>query len=262
MLPLAGSEIPDSPEALAAALRAGLAARGLSARDVTARGAWPALDSLTLDLTGIQISRSQRLELPGEPRTAGFTAAQFELMAAPAELESAPIAVSLRAEQAAFEFAPAADGQRLLMMKRAVHGEVTIEMARVDLERLLHSLAAEAAREHGVEIKSTRLSVTTRGPRGLSLAAEVIAKMFIATATVTLSGDLDLDEQLTARLSNLQFRGEGMIATLAGGIIRPQLARLEGRTFPLMSFALGEISLRDVQVSAGETLRLSARFGS
>src|SRR5437588_802452 len=105
MLPLAGSEIPDSPEALAAALRAGLSARGLSARDVTARGAWPALDSLTLDLTGVQISRSQRLALPGEPRTAGFAAAQFELIATPAELESAPVAVSLRAEQAAFEFA-------------------------------------------------------------------------------------------------------------------------------------------------------------
>ena len=81
-------------------------------------------------------------------------------------------------------------------------------------------------------------------------------------ATVTLSGDVDLDEQLTARLSNLRFSGDGMVANLAGGFIRPKLATLEGRTFPLMSFALGEITLRDVQLQAGETLRLSAQFGS
>ncbi|HYR59363.1 MAG TPA: hypothetical protein VEO95_12070 [Chthoniobacteraceae bacterium] len=262
MLPLAGSEIPASPDALAAALKDGLAARGLAARDVTARGAWPALDSLRLDLTGSQISRSQRFAFAEKTRAGGFTAAQFELVAAPAELESAPVHVSLRAEQCAFEFAPAANGELLVVIRHAAHGHVAIEMARVDFERLLHSLAAEAARERGVDVKSTKIQVSSRGPRAISVSAEVTAKMFIATTTMMLGGDLDIDEHFNARLSNLQFRGDGMIGNIAGAIIRPQLAQLEGRTLPLMSFALGEISLRDVQLDAGEPLRLSAQFGS
>src|SRR5437764_3897310 len=98
MFPLAGPLIPDSAEALAEALKAGLGARNLPAREVIAQGAWPALDLLRLDFTGAQISRSQ---LPGplaDRFGGGFTTARFELVAAPGELESTPIDVSLGAD--------------------------------------------------------------------------------------------------------------------------------------------------------------------
>jgi hypothetical protein len=262
MFPLAGPQIPDSPEALAEALQRGLAARNLPAREVTAQGAWPTLDLLRLDLTGVQISRSQLPGPAGERRGDGFTTARFELVAAPGELESTPVHVSLQADDAAFDFASGGEGESMLLIKRAVKGEVKVEVARADVERLIHSLASAAASQHGVDIKSVKVSFTSRGPRAVSVNADVTAKMFIATATVTLSGDVDLDEQLNARLSNLRFSGDGMVANLAGGFIRPQLAKLEGRTFPLMSFALGEITLRDVHLQAGETLRLTAQFGS
>jgi hypothetical protein len=67
---------------------------------------------------------------------------------------------------------------------------------------------------------------------------------------------------MTVRLSNLRFSGDGMMANLAGGFIRPKLSALEGRTFPLAGLALGEITLREVQIHAGDTLRVSAQFGS
>lgn len=262
MFPLAGPPIPDSPEALADALQRGLAARNLPPREVIAQGAWPKLDLLRLDLTGVQIPRSRLAGPSGEECSAGCTAARFELVAAPARFESVPVQLSLWAVEAGFDFAPAPDGTSTLLLRRAARGEVTMEMTAADVERLVHSLASEAAKQHGAEIKSVKIAFTSRGPRAVSVTAEVTAKVFIATAIFKLSGDLDLDEQLTARLSNLRFSGDGMVANLAGGFIRPQLAALEGRAFPLMSFALGEICLRDVQVQAGETLRLSAHFGS
>lgn len=262
MLPLAGAENPDSPDALATALSLGLATSGLPAREVTALGGWPALDLLRLDLTGVQIPRTPLPGPTGTVRGEGFTAARFELVAAPARVEAAPVQLSLWAVDAGFEFAPARDGASMVLIQRAARGEVTVEMAAADIENLVHSVASEAAKQHGAEIKSVKIDFTSRGPRAVSVNAEVTAKMFIATALFKLSGDVDLDEQLSARLSNLRFSGDGMVANLAGSFIRPQLAALEGRTFPLMSFALGEISLRDVQLHAGDTLRLSANFGS
>jgi len=90
----------------------------------------------------------------------------------------------------------------------------------------------------------------------------VTAKMFIATATVTLDGQLAVDDQLDARFSNLRFGGEGMIANAAAGFIRPSLTKLEGRTFSLMALPLGAIKLRDLQLAGGDSLRLTAQFGS
>jgi hypothetical protein len=262
MLPLAGTLIPDSPEALSAALQGGLTARGIATKEATVQGLWPELALLRLDLTGAQLLHAQRPSPLGELREDGFTAARFELVATPAQLQSAQVLVSLHADQAAFGFAQAADGALSLTIQRATRGELTIEMACAALESLVHSLASAAAREHGVDIKSTKVRFVSRGPRAVSITAEVTAKMFIATATVTLSGDVDLDEQLNAQLSHLRFSGDGMVANLAGGFIRPHFAALEGRNFPLVTFVLGEIRLRDVQLEAGDALRLTARFGS
>jgi hypothetical protein len=53
-----------------------------------------------------------------------------------------------------------------------------------------------------------------------------------------------------------------MILKLAAGFARPHLDRLEGRTFPLMTFTPAGLSLRDVEMTVGETLRVSAHFGT
>ena len=60
----------------------------------------------------------------------------------------------------------------------------------------------------------------------------------------------------------LAIGGEGMIASAAGGFIRPALAKLDGRTFSLMALSLGSIRLRDLQLRGGDSLRLTAQFGS
>ncbi|MEA3210012.1 MAG: hypothetical protein QOE70_3069 [Chthoniobacter sp.] len=262
MLPLAGSQFPDSPASLAQALKGGLAQQAMEAREVAAAGAWPALDFLKLDLTGLQISRTHKFPVATTTDAASFTTASFELRAAPAQWESTPLNVSLRAEQAAFKFARTADQQGVLLLARTDRGEVKIEVTRSALEALLHTFAAEAAGKHGVQIKKTKLEFTSRGPRAVSFRAEVTAKMFLVTAVLCVSGALDVDDQLNARLSGLGFSGDGMIASVAGGYIRPQLEKLEGRTFPLLTFAIDEIKLRDIQLEAGESLRLTAQFGS
>lgn len=262
MLPLAGPPLPDSTESLAHALRDGLATHGIAAREIAASGTWPALDALRLDFTGLSLTRAQRLPVAKTSNEGRVEVADFALIAEPLRFENSPINLSLRATGAGFAFSQSADGEPMLTLTAAAHGELMLEVSREAIETLLHGLAVEAAREHGVDVKKTRIELTSRSPRELAFRAEVTAKMFIVTAAVTLSGDLAVDDQLEARLSNLRFGGEGMIANAAGGFIRPQLAKLEGRKFPLMAFSLGSIKLRDLQLRGGESLRVSAQFGN
>jgi hypothetical protein len=262
MLPLAGPPLPDSAESLTRALRDGLARHGIAVREVAASGAWPALDSLRLDFTGLALTRAQRLPVAKTAGEGRIEVADFAVIAAPLRFESTPIDLSLRATQAAFAFSQSADGESMLALTDAAHGDLALEVRRDALESLLHDLASDAAGEHGVDVKKTRIEVAARSPRELVFRAEVTAKMFIATATVTLDGEISVDDQLDARLSNLRFGGEGMIANAAGGFIRPSLTKLEGRTFPLMAFSLGSIKLRDLQLCGGDSLRLTAQFGN
>jgi hypothetical protein len=79
---------------------------------------------------------------------------------------------------------------------------------------------------------------------------------------LALTGRFTIDEQLNARLSDLSLDGDGMILKLAGSYARPHLDRLEGRVFPLLAFTPGGLALRDVKLTAGENLMVSARFGA
>jgi hypothetical protein len=49
---------------------------------------------------------------------------------------------------------------------------------------------------------------------------------------------------------------------MACGVLKPHLQRLDGRTFSLMSFGLGQVRLRDVRIGVDEKLSVTAEFGS
>ena len=52
------------------------------------------------------------------------------------------------------------------------------------------------------------------------------------------------------------------IGSVACGALEPQLRKIEGMTFPLMSLPLGEIQLRDVRIAVADTIEITADFGS
>ena len=77
-----------------------------------------------------------------------------------------------------------------------------------------------------------------------------------------IAADLDLDQQLNAVISGLTCKGDGAIGALACGVLSPHLQKLNGRSFPLLALPLGEIRLRDVQLSAAGAIRVTAQFGA
>jgi hypothetical protein len=263
MLPLSGKTFPCTSRRLVSALKRGLGAEGLDARSVEANGGeFPIIDSLLLDLSDASVTRDVRIP-PTNPAdgVGGIEAGKFELRAEPLYMEKAPFEVRIQASHAVFAFA-GKPNHGALVLKDAREGSVSIAAAMKDLEALFHRLAVEAAEKQGAEVLATSVHLENQGPRSLTFRAEATAKMFFMTATLTLSGQLDVDAGLNARFSNLSLTGDGMIIKMASGFVRPKLDRLESRVIPLFAFSLGDLRLRHVEVSATKTLLIRAAFGS
>ena len=261
MLPLAAEKFPSTPDELAAALTGGFAARGVAVQGLCADGsALGALTTLRVGLTGARFARGFRVSGTPVADSAAVVAERLEIIGAPLDFEGTPLEVRVEAERAEMRFAgEPADGA--LVLADAAGGFVSVAVAHADLESLLHRLATQAAEKQGVEIKKTKLELTAHGPRALSFRCEVTAKIFVMSADLSLSGSLDVDDQLNARVSGLTLGGDAMITKLAAGFVRPQLDKLEGRVIPLLALAPGGLKLRDVEIEVRDGLEIRAKFG-
>lgn len=261
MLPLAAEKFPASPAELAAALTSGFAARGVAVAGVRAEGAaLTALTALRIDLTGASCTRGFRVSTAPAEGPVTVLAGRFEMTGGPVDFEGTPLRLRVEAAGAEFRCAGRPDDGALLLAG-AASGSLSLAAGHAALEALLHRLAKGAAEKQGVEVRQTKLELAARGPRALSFRCAVTAKVFVMTADLSLSGDLEVDGQLNARLSGLTLGGDAMITKLASGFVRPHLDKLEGRVFPLLALGLGGLQVRDVEISTHEGLEVRAQFG-
>jgi hypothetical protein len=263
-IPIRGATLPATPELLRDNIEAGLRALELTPRAVSVSApGWPAVADLKLDLSGAAPEK-----LDGFPRVQGpaegtLYVERVLLEARPLVLHGLPLSVEIRALSATLQLTRLSGDLHALVLQKAADGTVELSAKNGDLERLAHTLVAAQAKKHGLDVAETRLAFTQRGPRALSFQGDVTAKVMIMKAHLTVTGDLDLDDALQLRISNLKLTGGGMAATLARGFLQPQFDKIEGKPIALGSLALGEIRLRDVAAAIeGETVRISAKFGS
>ena len=260
MLPISAETFPNSSDELVAALEGGLSRRGIAAQNLAATGGeFPEIENLEIDLTGAHFTKDFRVSTDaGAP---AVRVAQFGLSGTPLLFENTALAVELAITNAAFGFAGAPqDGS--LCLRDAGEGHIVISVEKSALETLAQTVASQAAAKQGVDIKQVKLDFTARGSRALAFRVDVTAKVFVMSAAVSLTGDLEVDEQLTARISNLKLGGDGMITAMAGSYVQPYLDKLQARSFPLLAFAHGTLRLRDVELSVADALEVRAKFGS
>ena len=131
-----------------------------------------------------------------------------------------------------------------------------------DLEFAIAQLAKREAGKHGVTIESVGLNFRELGPRAIAAEATVPARKIFFATTVRVTGQLEIDEQLTATISNQNCAGEGAIGSVASGFLAPQLAKLNGQRFPLTALVGDKFALRDVHLAAGERLTVTAQFAA
>ena len=268
MFRLTTETFPTTHAELAAAVRGALA-ESFALPDgpelVSAEGDWPAGEALRIDLTGARLTDDRPPADATADAEPGPTYETFSLTADPLHVDAAAVYLRLTAESVAFALDHAEDGNARLLLTSADHGHVSARVAKADLLALLLDRARQATAAHKVTIDSADLSLASDGPRSVAVSATVVAhkKLFIASAggTFHFAGRLDVDDELMATLGDLTCTGEGIIASAAAPVMTAKLAEFNGRQFPLAAVSLGDVRLRDVSITTGEDLTVTAAFG-
>jgi len=237
---------------------------GLSRDPVEVREkSYPRLETMQVSLDGAVLPE----RLPAMPSIVGtpepaLTIDDFRVSASPLSIGPASVEFRLAAQGIELHRAVDRSGNLLLLLHNAANGRVEISVAVSDLEALIAEVAKTEASKHGVNIDTVQLSLRSRSSRSLAAEVRLRAKKMFVGASLRIAGQLDLDEQLNARISGLDCTGDGAIASVACGILKPHLQKLDGREFSLMSLPLGEVRLRDVHVAVNDKLSVTAEFGS
>jgi hypothetical protein len=266
MFPLRRQTLPADSEALREALEESL-------RQVLA----PAGPMVTVeeksypDLTAVRVSLDRakagdrpppRPSPPVGPVEPALRIEHFEILARPLLVQGAAVELSCTARDVRIGQGRDKEGNVLLLLQNAADGNVEISTALTDLEAIVLAGAKAEAAKQGVTVEEVRIELRARSERALDAVVHVRAKKLFLSATVRISGGVEIDQDLKARLSGLDCAGEGTLGTLACSFLTPQLQRFNGREFSLMALPLGEVKLRDVRIAAGRDLRVTAAFGS
>lgn len=269
VFPFAADKLPDTADDFAAAMERGYR-KALELPDfatgiVVARGGtYPSVDSLTIDVCDAVVKNPENKRKPSDRELAlhGIDAAKFELLGKHMSLEHANVDLTMIATDARLLFTRDSAGKPLLVMGNAKAGHVSVELSLDDCERLLLAAAQKGGAKYALAVDKARLKMTVDDGRSVRVHVKLSTRVGFIPAGLHLRAKLDIDPNLDATLSELSCTGDEALGPLIGGLIQPFLDRYNGKTRPLMNFPKTDMRLRDVQITADETIRLAADFGS
>ncbi len=265
MFPLARRTLPASADELRAAIETGLreAVRATGPLVTIEDKNYPELAAIRVSLDQANVgTRPPRLGVAAGAATPALRVENLEITGRGIRVQNAAVDLLCRARDVQINQAEDRDGNLVLLLQSAAEGSIEAQTSVADLEALLREEATKAAAKQGVTVEDVRIKLRTRSERALDVEVQVRAKKMFLGATVRVTGGLEIDDQLNARLRDLKCTGEGALGALASGFIAPYLQRFDNRAFALTALPLGEIQLRDVRLAAGTELRVTAQFGA
>jgi hypothetical protein len=194
-------------------------------------------------------------------RQPGITVGHLDVTGRPVYYEQGKAELELNASGLCFDFAHDAKGSALLVLTDAKDGHVHVKIGKDDLRAMLLAAASAAAKSQGVTVQDLDVNVDATGDRSIATVVRVKAKKMFMTGVVTVRGKAAVDDNLVATLSDLACTGEGAVGGIAAGFLQSKLQSYNGKKFPLMTFSLGDVALRDLKISTRDAVELSAEFG-
>jgi hypothetical protein len=265
MFPLKTNSLPQNAADLALQLNDSLRDLLRLSRDpVTIQEvAYPHLRSLEVALDGARLEGAPPpVPTVGAERSPALTADLFTAKGSGVAVGPAHVDFFLEAKKLQLSRASDVRGNVVLVLQDAAEGRIEVSASPSDIEALIAEVARAEAGKHGVSIDNVHLTLRSNSSRSLAAEVRLRAKKLFLSTTLRITGQVDLDEELNAEVSGLDCTGEGAMGTLACGVLKPHLEKMNGREFSLMSLPLGDVRLRDVRIVAGDKLSVSAEFGT
>lgn len=222
---------------------------------------FPRIETLTISLDGAALNPN-----PAPPNFAAknrgreLQVERLRITGRDVDIRGATAELNLAATKLRLTEARNSDNEIVLLFEGAESGHIEASAAKVAIEALIKTFATQQARAHGVSIERVTLDLRQRDERSIAAEVRVHARKFFVGASVRITAQLDLDESLNARLSNLACHGEGALGTFACGMLSPHLERVNGAEFPLSALPLGQLRAQNVQIAVGDRVSLAADF--
>lgn len=269
VLPLARPEVPATGGQLARSIVDAWRATTLKFPDPSkvvtiVGGRYPAVDSLRVDLSNSQLVETGKRRPPiadPKPTSQGLLVRHFALVAEPARAKGAVMNMQLTGDDVRFELQRDKENNPLLMMTDARSGTVHFDAAIADLEKTMLASAKETSGSRGIFVRSVQLKLTSRGPRSLDADLHLSTLVGFVPAGLRFTARVDVDNAMNCRIHHLDVEGDEIFGPLISLLIRPGLAKYEGKTKPLIGFPNEALRLKDVRIKAGERVTLDAVFG-
>ena len=256
--------IPETSAELTAAITAFLQTwikLPSSATPVAIAGDVPAVSSMTIDVSGGLISVDNPptfAKLSGDSAP-GPTACIFTITGHPVSISDIPLQFDLSATNAVFAYGRNAKNQLIATLQDASDGKLSLHISHDDLESAALRITRHFAGGN-VTIQKLDIQLKSVSPTELNVLLTITAKKFVS-AIVKVSGRIHIDEQMVATATNLKADAEGMVGSIAANMLQPHLLALESKPLPLMTFSLGNVTIRDVKIDTAQGLQISASFG-
>jgi hypothetical protein len=224
---------------------------------------FPHLDEIMINLDGAKLDSSfpPLPRIAGEPKPA-CEATIVTLSARNISVHGMPMDMRMEAHDVTFQSSKDESGNAVLIFHNARDGILVISTTQMELETAIERLAREQAKKRGMNVDRVRLAMRARSARSLAADAKIQIRKFLLKAGIIIQVQLDVDDDFTAKISELKCRSDSAIGSLARGALEPHLRQLEGRTFSLKSLPFSGIQLHNLRVAVADTVELTADFGS
>jgi hypothetical protein len=267
VFPLAGKTFPTTADELEAAIRDALAEvltlpKPASAVAVDAPK-YPEVKKLAVNLDGASVSAT---EPPPKPkptgkREPGVRVARLDVSGHPIKYENSKLDMELTAKDVSFEVAKDKKGNPLAVLSDAAEGSVDAKISKADIKAIAMNVGGAAAKQQGVTLQDVDIDLKSTGPRSVAADVRVKAKKMVMSGVLHVKGRLDVDDELNATVSDLSCEGEGVIGSMAAGVVQGFLKKYNGQQVSLLAFSLGDVTLRDLKIDAKNGLHVTAKFG-
>lgn len=224
---------------------------------------FPLVDEVRVNLDGamIDFSAPPIAEAEGETSLA-FETSLVTMNGRRISAGGVPVDLRMEMHDVAFDKGFAANGDAVLVLRRAREGQVVVSASQLQLEEAFGRLVGAKARLYGIDLEQVRLAMRARGRRSLAADIQVRAKKFFARAKIDIYAQLDITSDFIVRIAELKCKGDGKLGSFACSTLQPLFDRVLEKSFSMKSIPLGEIQLRDIHVAVADTVEITMDFGS